>query len=235
MNRIRRVGNVYQCLLTPYRKYDPSFEYLLGSWTDESVMGFEVRTYNTLSEAECEAINMPDINWDTLVDFHKDSYLFLKNHISKALEKTSIGVDFKHYLASPIQTKNRMFDRVLSGQNTLLADGNTSGFRMVYDMNDIISFTIINPWMSNLRLLADRLIKTDRLKIFNKMEKDGIIQLVGRTDIGTTYEIMLVTSVIHNWMLWRKNNSMMPTDKINSQLKNCIRTQKLIDTTPALR
>lgn len=226
---------MYQCLFTPYRKYDPGFEYLIGSWTDDSVMGFEVRTFNTLSEAECEAMNMPDINWDMLVDFHKDSYLFLRDHISKAIDNTNITVDYKHYLASPIQTKNRMFERVIKGQESLAENNSTSGFRTVYHMNDIISFVVVNPWSANLRMLADRLIKTDRLKIFNKIEKDGIVKLVGRTDIGTTYEIILVASVIHNWMMWVANNPMMSRDMVKSMFKNCVRTQKLVDTTPVLR
>lgn len=235
MNRIRRIGNVYQCLLTPYRKYDVGFEFLLGSWTDESIMGFEVRTFSTYAEAECEAIEMPDINWDALVDFHKDSYMFLKDHIAEALYKTNIAVDFKHYLATPVQTKNRMFDRVIRGQDMLAEKNSTSGFRMTYNMNDIISFIVINPWLNNLRELADRFIRTDRLKIFNKIEKDGIIQLVGKTDIETTYEILLVPSVIYNWMLWRELNQRASTDMIKSTLKNCLRTQKLVDSTPLLR
>lgn len=235
MNRVRRVGKLYQCLISPYRKYDPSFEYLLESWTDESVMGFEVRIFSTLSEAECVAIDMPDINWDTLVDFHKDSYLFLRDHVAKSLEMSGISVDFKPYLASPIQTKNRMFDRVLSGQDRLVVNGSTSGFRMVYDMNDIISFIIVNPWMSNLKLLSNILIKTDRLRIFNKLENDGIIQLVGRTDIGTTYEIILVSSIIYNWIMWRQNNPEISPEMINSKLKNCIRSQKLMDNSSILR
>jgi hypothetical protein len=235
MNRIRRIGNVYQCLLTPHRKYDIGFEYLIGSWTDESIRGFEVITFNSLNEAECVAIDMPDINWDMLVDFHKDSFLFLKEHISQVINKTNIAVDFTHYLATPNQTKNRMFDRVMRGREILTEKQSMTGFRLVYNMNDIISFVIVNPWMKNLKILADRLIKTDRLKIFNKIEKDGIIQLVGRTDIDTTYEIILASSVIHNWMLWIQNNPMVSLDMIKSTLRNCIRTQHLVDTTPILR
>lgn len=234
MNRVRRVGSTYQCLLSPHRKYDTGFESLIGSWTDESMIGFEVRTYPTYTEAECQAIEMPDINWDRLVEFHKDQYMFLKNVINNVLERTDIATDFKHYLATPIQAKNRMFDRVIKGQNMLAERNSTLGFRTVYNMNDIISFVIVNPWSQNLRTLADKFIRTERLNIFNKIEKDGAIQLVGRTDIGTTYEILLVTSVINNWIVWREKNTHISPDRVKSALKNCIKTQKLIDATPIL-
>jgi len=221
--------------LSPYRKYDVGFEYLIGSWTDNSIMGFQVKTYPTLSEAECEAVELPDINWDMLVDFHKDSYLFLRDHIDQAINKIDMAVEFKHYLASALQTKNRMFDRVIKGQEDLAEHNSTLGFRTVYNMNDIISFVIINPWMSNLRELADRLIRTDRLNIFNKIEKPGIIQLVGRTDIDTTYEIILVPSIVYNWMGWRDKHPHVAIDMIKANYKNCIRAQKLVDATPVLR
>lgn len=235
MNRIRRIGNTYQCLFTPYNKYDTGFERLIGSWTDEAMMGFEVKTYATYAEAECEAFELPDINWDQLVAFHKDSYLFLRDHISKAIDASTMAVDYYYHLATPLQTKNRMFDRVLKGQEILFEKHVTSGFRTVYNMNDIISFVIVNPWMRNLKELSDKLIRTDRLNIFNKIEKKGIIQLVGRTDIGTSYEILLVSSIIHNWMLWRDINADSAPDLLKSTLKNCLRTQNLIDATPLLR
>ncbi|VBB18536.1 hypothetical protein YASMINEVIRUS_999 [Yasminevirus sp. GU-2018] len=234
MNRVRRVGNIYQCLISPHRKYDTGFEYLLGSWTDESMTGFEVRTYSSYTEAECEAIEMPDIDWDRLVEFHKESYLFLRDHLTKSLARIGIATDFKHYLATPIQAKNRMFDRVIKGNEAMIEKNITTGFRTVYNMNDIISFVVINPWTHNLKVLADRLIRTERLNIFNKIEKEGVIQLVGRTDIGTSYEILLMTSVVHNWVLWREKNENVTPDRVKTALKNCLKTQRLIDATPVL-
>lgn len=234
MNRIRRVGNTYQCLLSPHRKYDNGFEYLIGSWTDESIMGFEVKTYPTYAMAECDAVEMPDIDWIRLVEFHKDSYLFLRDHISKQLNDIGIPVEYKHFLSSPEKTKNKMFDRVIKGQEILAEKQSTSGFRLVYDMNDIISFAIINPWTKNIQYIADKLIRTDRLNIFNRIEKNGCIYLIGRTDIGTTYEIILVTSIFYNWMMWRDINFDASNNIINAHYNNCIKTQKMIDMSPII-
>jgi hypothetical protein len=235
MNRIRRVGRAYQVLLTPHQKYNVGFEYLLGSWTDDSITGFEVRDYGSYREAECEAIEHPDINWDQLVDYHKDAYTFLKDYLQKFLDKIGITVDFKYKLMTPEQTKQIMFERVLKGQKLLVEKQITTGFRTVYDMNDIISFRIINPWAKNLNELEIHLMNNKRLNIFRKISKNGIVQLVGRTDIGTTYEIILISSVLNNWFEWRKQNGLLSSDLVEAALRNCIKTQKLIDAAPSLR
>lgn len=235
MNRIRRVGRGYQVLLSPHQKYNVGFEYLLGSWTDDNIIGFEVRDYGSYREAECEAIEHPDINWDQLVDYHKDAYTLLRDYLQKLLDKISMTVDLKSRLMTAEQTKNTMFERVSRGQKELATRRVTSGFRTVYDMNDIISFRIINPWSKNLNEIELSLMNTQRLKIFRRISKHGITQLVGRTDIGTTYEIILIPSVLNNWFEWRQQNKQLSTDLIEAGLRNCIKTQKLIDAAPSLR
>jgi hypothetical protein len=105
----------------------------------------------------------------------------------------------------------------------------------VYDMNDIINFIIVNPWTNNLLELEKHLINHNNLNIFNRIEKNNIIHLVGRTSIGTTYEIILISSVLNNWMEWRYINNMLPTSRHMAELKNCIKLQKMIDNTFALR
>lgn len=235
MNRIRNVGKTFQTLISPHQKYNVGFEYLLGSWTDDAMMGFEVREYKSYYDAECEAANHPDINWDQLVDYHKDTYVCLNAHIKQLVARTKISVGIKSQLMTPEQTKNAMFDRVLKGQQSMIEKNDTSGFRTVYNMNDIISFTLTNPWSKNLAELELHLMKSDHLRIFNRIEKNAIVHLVGRTDLGTTYEIILVPSILSNWMDWLNMNKDLPSSHHLSTLKNCIKTQKLIDATPVLR
>jgi hypothetical protein len=234
MNRIRQVGKTFQTLVTPHQKYDIGFEYLLGSWTDDSIIGFEVKEFKTYYDAEAEASYHPDINWDQLTEYHKDAFVFLSDYIKKILAKTQMSFEIKSHLMTPEQTKNTMFDRVLKGQQLMAESHDTAGFRTVYNMNDIISFRIINPWSKNLEELAMVLMQSDRLRIFKRIDKNTIIQLVGRTDIGTSYEIILASSILSNWMDWRVIN---PGHSImhQSTLKNCIKTQKIIDTTPIIR
>lgn len=235
MNRIRQVGKIYQTLITPHQKYNTGFEYLMGSWTDEAMMGFEVHEYTTYNEAECDVDDLPDINWDQLVEYHKDAYIFLKDHIQKILAKIGIATNFKSLFMTPEQAKNAMFDRVIKGQEMIKERSDTSGFRTVFNLNDIISFSIINPWSKNLQEIELILMRIPGLRLFSRLEKNNIIHLIGRTDIGTTYEIVLMPSVLANWMDWRDLNKHLPQTQHLSTLKNCIRTQKIIDTTPLLR
>jgi hypothetical protein len=232
MNRIRKHNNRFQVLIAPHQKYNPGFEFLLGSWTDEGLMGFQVLEFNTYYEAEKLSIEQPDINWDQLVEFHKDAYVFLRSQINDVLKKTNIAVQLKSYLLTPIQTKNKMFDRVLRGQN----GNDETSFRLVYDMNDIISFIIVNPWTRNLQEIETYLLNHERLNIFNTTRQNGVVHLIGRTDIGTTYEILLIPSLLDNWMEWRNlNSNILPNSKLNAGLRECIKTQRNIDKTFALR
>jgi hypothetical protein len=235
MNRIRRVGNTYQCLVTPSRAYDVGFEFLTGSWTDESLMGFDVLECRTYNEAECEAIEHPDIDWVKLVEFHKEPFFFLRDHIKSLLDTVKVVIEFKPVLMHPQQVKTTMFNRVLKGKRDMIDKNSTTGFRTVDDMNDIINFTIINPWTKNLSEIEKRLMRSDRLRIFNRIEKNGIIHLIGRTDLDTTFEIILTTSIMDNWMEWRRVNIDKPIELHMSTLKNCLKTQRLIDATPVLR
>jgi hypothetical protein len=110
-----------------------------------------------------------------------------------------------------------------------------SGFRLIYDMNDIINYIIVNPWANNLLEMEKRLIGNYSLKIFDRIAKNGVIHLIGRTDIGTTYEILLVPSVIYNWMKWKDLNSTVPFTRQVAEFKKCVELQKLIDNTQQLR
>lgn len=237
MNRIRKYNNKYQVLITPYQKYNQGFEFLLGSWTDEGLMGFEVMTFDTYFDAECEAENHPDINWEQLVDFHKDIYVALKVRIQETIDHTKMSLGFKTRLMTPEQTKEKMFDRVLRGQEMIQTNESDSyqGFRIIHDMNDIVSFTIVNPWTKNLEEMEKHLLEYSRLNLFRKIKKNNITHLIGRTDIGTTYEIILVPSILDNWMEWRRLNNKLSAPQHLNALNSCIKAQRMIDSTIALR
>ncbi len=237
MNRIRKYNNKFQVLITPYQKYNQGFEFLLGSWTDEGLMGFEVLTFDTYFEAECEAENHPDINWQQLVDFHKDIFVALKTRIQETIDYTKMSLGFKAKLMTSEQTKEKMFDRVLKGQEMIKTNDNDSyqGFRIIHDMNDIVSFIIVNPWTKNLEEMEKHLLEYSRLNIFRKITKNNITHLIGRTDIGTTYEIILVPTILDNWMDWRKINNKLSAPHHLSTFNSCIKAQRMIDSTIALR
>jgi hypothetical protein len=225
MNRIRKYNNSYQVLLSPHQRYNVGFEFLLGSWTDTGLMGFEVQTVDTYNEAENIASNYPDLNWEQLVLYHKDFYTFIKKEIISVIISSNITVNIEYTLLSPQETKDILFNRVINGQI-----GADNIYRLVYNMNDIISIVITNPWSSNLIELERHLVKHTRLNLFSKLQKNGIIHLIGRTDIGTTYEIILLPNLINHWINWKNKNT-----NHTSSLKNILNTQKLIDNSPRLR
>jgi hypothetical protein len=131
---------------------------------------------------------------------------------------------------TPQQTKDILFDRVIKGQTN-----EDNIFRLVYDMNDIVSIVITNAWTDNLVELEKHLVKHSRLNLFSKLQKNGVTHLIGRTDIGTTYEIVLVPDLVNHWMKWKNNNKGLPNNRHISALKNILNTQQIIDNGPRLR
>lgn len=236
MNRIRKYKNKYQVLIAPHQKYNTGFEYLLGSWTDEGLMGFVVESYDTYYDAEYRASDHPDINWDQLVAYHKDIHDFFRKEITDIIEHSEIPVRFQSHLMTSEETKQIMFDRIIKGQTmTIDGDEQSSQFRLIYDMNDIVSFIITNPWSKNLKEMSNRLIQHSRLNIFNIIQKNNIIHLIGKTDIGTTYEIVLIPDTIYNWIQWKKINRNLSEHTFASTLKNILKSQQIIDRNPVLR
>lgn len=232
MNRIRKTVNGYQVLTTPHNKYDVDFEYMLGSWTDEGLSGFNVYTYDSYNEAECEAVKHPDIAWDRLREFHRDQYHEFGGLIRDIVDHCGMTMDLYPHLMSENEIKNTMMNRVLKNQ---MSTSEYSDFRLIYDMNDIISFVITNPWSHNLRKMKKILISETRLNIFSEHKKNGVIHLVGRTDIGTTYEIILATDLMRHFMMWKRNNcNKYSAKEMNKALIKVIKSQRMLDSVTAL-
>jgi hypothetical protein len=211
MNRIREYGKQYQVLISPIQQYNTGFEFILGSWSDETLKGFQVETYDSYNKAEYRAFMFPDINWVQLSEFHKDGFKYLKTQMKKTIKYTGFdNIRVISKLMTPSETKNTMFERIMKYQKK------NDDFRLAYHMNDIISFTITNSYSSVLKKLSLNLIKNSRLNIKTVSEKNKIIRLIGKTDIGTTYEIVLIPDLVYNSMY-------------NKTIKNINELQKIID------
>ena len=236
-NRIRQTSTGYQVLTTPHRKYDVGFEFMLGSWTDEGLLGFKVLEFDNYADAECEALRRPDISWERLHEFHKDQYSHFGDIIKKVLDYSDITTNFVPHLMPAIEIKHTMMNRVLKIQRSttderlLRDDATDTSFRLAYDMNDIISYVVVNPWSSNLTKLKTLLLNETRLNIFKFHESHGIMHLVGRTDIGSTYEIILCPSIMYHWMLWKRNNPGLSAERYRQEMIKAVRSQKILDRT----
>jgi hypothetical protein len=237
-NRIREVAGGYQVLTTPHRKYDVGFEFMLGSWTDEGLLGFKVLEFDNYADAECEALRHPDISWERMYEFHKDQYALFGKIVTNVLDYSEITSNLFPHLMSPSEIKHTMMNRVLKAQRLmsiedyeLYDEATDTSFRLAYDMNDIITFAIVNPWTSNLKQIQNLLFNESRLNLYKTHTSNGVIHLVGRTDIGSTYEIILCPSMMYHFMLWKQDHHHCTAERMAKELKKVVKLQRMIDRT----
>lgn len=219
MNRIRKYKNNYQVLITPHQKINVNFEFMLGGWTDPNLRNYEVREFKSLEDAHRLSLSMPDLPWDKLVLAHKDVYGKLHKIIKQIISKSDIVLDFESILMTSDMVKNVMFDRVMMNGNRFSLDGY---------MNDIINFNLINPWSHNLKDIAEILTDHPELNIYKSHEKHGVIHLIGKTDIGTTYEIVLWPTMIAHWAKWALAKNPSRTQR-EETLRETLKIQQYLD------
>jgi len=225
MNRILQVGNKYLVLITPVYISNASMELLLGNFLDEKISGYHVVSFSNLQDAMDLAYKFPMIDWNKLVNLHIDSYHVITNAIRIALSNSNYMVEFDSHLNDPTKIKEIMFKRVIHhGQR----------FSLFYDMNDIISINIINPWTQNIIEISKLLKVLPELRIKKVIKTKTHIKLIGTTDADTTYEIRLWTSLIAQWVRQIYNNNLDPKLYANILEQN-IEKQKIIDASDIIR
>jgi hypothetical protein len=226
MNRIRKYNNKYQVLITPSQPFNSSFELMMGTWTDDYINRFYVTEYETLGDAQCEAYKYPDIDWTVMVLNYKSAFTDKKEIIKQVLSDNEYIVDFEALYKTPEETKNAMFNRVLN---------HGCRFNLLYNMNDIIYFHIVNPWTKNCMEIADKLINETKLKILKKTITNGVIQLIGKTDLGTTYEIAVWPTLLMQWAKWRTKNPNVSSDTSQELFNNIVKQQAQFDSNDVIR
>ena len=229
MNRIRKSHDKWQVLITPSQQYDSGYELLRGLWynlDDNYLCNYKVIEFNTLSDANVEAFKHPDIDWEKLVLLHQNAFVDIQKKIKTELSNCKFIVDFEAKMMSPLTLKNTIFDRVMRyGER----------FNLSYQMNDVISFHIVNPWKKNLEEIAMRLEQICDLRLLKKITVHGVINLIGETPLGTTYEICLWPVLVSQWAKWIKLHDINNEKLKESTLKQCLQVQKVIDGSIVLR
>ena len=226
MNRIRKYNNKYQVLITPTQPYNPSFEFIMGNWSDEHLRNFYILEFDTLGEAQCEAYKLPDIDWRVMVLNYKSAFHDTREIIKNVLDRERFIVDFDARYMTPDEAKNTFFNRVMNFGKR---------FTLVYHMNDIIHYHITNPWTKNCLEIADKLIKEPSLRIIKKIIHSGTILLIGKTDLGTTYEIIIWPNLIAQWAKWSQENGNLPRENIQNAFKKAIDAQNKLDSQEIIR
>ena len=149
------------------------------------------------------------------------------------LNDNDYNVEFIPILTNPDTLKNIMFDRVIRGGER---------FNLRHGLNDIISFTIVNPWSNNLHNISKSIenyhshMGRDDLRIRSKKIVDGkIICLYGYTEFGTVYEIKLLPTLIYQWGEWYKKNGYRNESVAQKLYNKIINKQKTIDSGPVFK
>ena len=91
MNRIRIYNDIFQVLHTPTMIIDPSMEFMIGSWSDYDLRGFQITEYKTLDDAQFDAFRLPDIDWYKLVRIHVDYFYQLSNKLDFILHNAKFS------------------------------------------------------------------------------------------------------------------------------------------------
>lgn len=231
MNRIRYKDGLYEVLLTPNHPVLPSMELLVGNWNDEHLRGFEVKKFKTLEDAQIIAMRLPDMDWYKLVRMHIEHFHNLTKSIKYIVEEYNFLADVYPKATTPEELKDITFNRV---------SNMGSRYAATYHMNDIISFSIVNPWTKNLDELSKILVNVPELRIKRKQVYNGkIIHLIGVTELGSTYEIKLWPSIIYQAAVWAFKHE-FPHDKRNTKkldmmYNNALKLQNQIDSSIVIR
>lgn len=229
MNRIRKFGSTYQVLITPTQVANAGFELLRGdlsSFDDSFLRNYTVLSFNTMAEAQVEAFNYPDIDWDSLVLLHNNAFVDLRELIQQDLDAVNINVVFEPKMMTSLELKDTVFNRVIRyGER----------YNLSYNMNDIISFNIVNMWTKNLDEIAAHLVNDFRLRIRKVKRVSGIIILIGITEVSSAYEIRLLPTLFDQYVKWMKKNDITNTELKKSMLEKCLKQQLAIDNGTVVR
>lgn len=226
MNRIRINNGNYEVLVTPFNQLDSGMQKFVGEWTNTSFGRFNVKIFDNMRDANELALKMPDIDWNKLSSDHKYCFIDLRDKVKNLISQSELILSYEPILMSPTQIKNLMFERVLKHGKRFTTGNN---------LNDIISLNVSNPWLQNLEEFAELIKKDASLKLVSMQRNNGIINFVGKTDIGTTYEINLWPTIMHNWAKWVVARPELSEKEINESYIETSKLQKKIDSSHVLR
>lgn len=227
MNRIREYNGAFQVIITPDIKISPDSSLLIGNWADENLRNYYVLQFSTFNDAMAEALNYPDIDWYKMVLNHKYIFMRIENTLKYIINEYNFNVELKSQLLDPATLKNVMFERVMKGGER---------FNLRYGLNDIINFTIINPWKNNLHVIAKTIENytnetyRDDLRIrFKKIIDGSIIYLYGYTEFGTVYSIKLVPTLLNEATVWYDKSGFRDEKNFMMQYNKLLKMQQNMD------
>ncbi len=214
MNRIQKIkNNLYSVLISG------NTDSVISELSEYSISKMSIKNYNTKEEALNKAIELPDLNWAHIVNYHRYEFKRLKDIVYEVVSKYSSYVEFIPILKSPDKLKKEVFNRINYYKDT---------FHPNSHINDIIVFNIINPFSQNLKNIIPFLKNNKELHLNKSFTKDKkIFSLVGTTNNNTSYTINLYPSVLYNWL--KNSEKISNIEKMNQNYKKALELQDTID------
>tara|TARA_B100002019_G_C21099347_1_gene512700 strand:- start:64 stop:723 length:660 start_codon:yes stop_codon:yes gene_type:complete len=214
MNRIQKQkDNSYNVLISG------NSDSIISELSEYSITKMYIENYESKEEAMIRTLDLPDLNWGNIVNYHKFEFKRLKDLIFKTIEDTSVYMEFVPILKSPKKLKKEVFDRISYYKNI---------FHPNKHINDIIVFNIINPFTKNLKNIIPLLTRNKDLNLEKSFTKDKIIiSLVGTTKNNTPYTINLYPSVMYNWL--KSSEKIEDKEQMNDTYKKALELQNNID------
>jgi hypothetical protein len=214
MNRIQKQKNGnYNVLISG------NTDSIISELSEYSITKMYLEEYESKEEAMIKSLDLPDLNWGNIVNYHKFEFKRLKDLIYNTIEDIGIYMEFIPILKSSIKLKKTVFDRINYYKNT---------FHPNKHVNDIIVFNIINPFTKNLKNVMPLLTRNKELNLDKSFTKDKkIISLVGTTKNNTRYTINLYPSVMYNWL--KASEKIDNVEQMNENYKQALELQNKID------
>lgn len=214
MNRIQKIKNDSYLVLI-----SGNTDSVISELSEYSISKMSIKNYKTKEEALQKSIELPDLNWGNIVNYHRYEFKRLKDIVYEEVSKYSNYVEFIPILKSPDKLKREVFNRINYYKNT---------FHPNSHINDIIVFNIINPFSQNLKNIIPFLKNNKELNLNKSFTKDKkIFSLIGTTRNNTSYTINLYPSVLYNWL--KNSEKISNIEEMNNNYKKAIELQNTID------
>jgi hypothetical protein len=96
-------------------------------------------------------------------------------------------------------------------------------------MNDCVGYHIINPWQQNLKEIATILRSIPELRINRSSTDNGVIRLVGTTDMSTSYEIVLWPTLLAQYARWVERHPESSEEQRQKLFKQMTDAQRAVE------
>lgn len=225
MNRIRKHNGIYQVLMTNDLNNGYDSTVMMNKFSDYDISRFYIVDFTNMNDALYASLQLQDIDWEKVAINHSYIYKRLCNTIQEIIRTNKLQCNIVCEMLSGDQLKHVMFNRVMGLSN------------IIYENLSLITITIHANWTQQLETIIKYLetytyhFKRDDLRLKTKKKiDDKIYVLYGQTELGTTYNIKLMPSLIYNFVENVKTNKeTINANDTTMKYNELLKVQNIID------